>query len=165
MNPCPDTHYTPIDIVENILNDIKFIATDNTLEPCKGRTNNFYNLIPYNKDWCEIDEGRDIFTYDFNNVIFTKIITNPPYRTNHIDAKDRQNIAIKVIEKCFELCSDECWFLLNNQMMNSLTPVRLTKYKNINWEVNFIRILNIKKWYGRYYWVCFKKHATGILHF
>ena len=165
MNECPSTHYTPKDITPILLEDISFNKDDITLEPCKGRTDNFYELIPYTKDWCEIDLGRDLFEYDFGDTLFTKIITNPPYRTNHIEAKDRKNIAIKVIEKCFELCNDECWFLFNNQMFNSMTPVRLNKYKKLGFEIVFMRILNIKCWYGRYYWVCFKKGGKSILSF
>ena len=165
MDICPDSHYTPRDVAETLLNDISFNENDFSLEPCKGRTNNFYDFIPYTKDWCEIDEGRDLFEYDFGDKRFTKIITNPPYRTNHKDAKDRKNIAVKVMEKCFDLCDDECWFLLNNQMFNSMTPVRLKKYKEKGFEITFMRILNIKCWYGRYYWVCFKKNGKGLINF
>ena len=69
------------------------------------------------------------------------------------------------MEKCFELSDDECWFLLNNQMFNSITPVRLKKYKQLGFCICFIRILNISKWYGRYYWICFKKNSASILEF
>ena len=153
MNQCPDAHYTPKDIVPLLLKDISFNKYDITLEPCKGRTDNFYELIPYEKDWCEIDLGRDLFQYDFGDKRFTKCITNPPYKSNEIDPKERKNLTIKVIEKCFELCNDECWFLFNNHMFNSMTPVRLNKYKKLGFEIVFMRILNIKCWYGRYYWV------------
>ena len=84
MNECPSTHYTPKDITPILLEDISFNKDDITLEPCKGRTDNFYELIPYTKDWCEIDLGRDLFEYDFGDKLFTKIIPNPPYKSNHI---------------------------------------------------------------------------------
>ena len=165
MSPCPITHYTPRDIAEQLLKDIHFNENDITLEPCKGLHNNFYDFIPYEKDWCEIDEGRDIFSYNFGNKRFTKIITNPPYLSNEIHKEDRKNIAIKVIEKCFELCDDECWFLLNNQMFNSITPARLRKYQQKGFSIVFMRILNISCWYGRYYWICFKKNSKSIIYF
>lgn len=46
-----------------------------TLEPCRG-SGSFYNNIKCEKDWCEIDEGRDFFNYDKK---VNWIITNPPY--------------------------------------------------------------------------------------
>ena len=165
LSPCPRSHYTPREVAKDLLNDISFNENDFTLEPCKGLDNNFYDFIPYNKEWCEIDEGRDFFNYDFGDKRFTKIITNPPYKSNETEPIHRKNIAIKVIEKCFELCDDECWFLLNNQMFNSMTPVRLNKYKKHGFAIVYIRILNIQCWYGRYYWICFKKHGESIVSF
>tara|TARA_R110000824_G_scaffold334915_3_gene521482 strand:+ start:142 stop:639 length:498 start_codon:yes stop_codon:yes gene_type:complete len=165
MEEAPSSHYTPSDICKQLLEDITFNEDDNTLEPCKGRDGNFYNLIPYKKMWTEIDLGRDLFTYDFGETRFTKIVTNPPYMSNHINKNERVNIAIKVIEKCFELSSDECWFLLNNQMMNSITPARLRKYKELGFAVIYMRILNIPRWYGRYTWCCFKKNGVSIIQY
>lgn len=45
------------------------------LEPCKWLWW-IYNLLPDNKDWCEIDEGRDFYDYKWK---VDWIITNPPY--------------------------------------------------------------------------------------
>jgi len=161
---CPSSHYTPVDICEELLQDINFNETEETLEPCIGRDKNFYNLIPYTKDWGEIELGRDIFTYDYGRK-FNKLIVNPPYRDNEPDVNLRKNIAMDFMFKCFELCSDECWFLLNNKMFNSLTPLRLTKMKTLGFCITSMRIINIKCWYGRYYWICFKKNATSIINF
>lgn len=41
----------------------QFKLTDKFLEPCKG-DGAFYDHMPSNKDWCEIDEGRDFLEYD-----------------------------------------------------------------------------------------------------
>tara|TARA_R110000803_G_scaffold48228_1_gene100189 strand:+ start:337 stop:831 length:495 start_codon:yes stop_codon:yes gene_type:complete len=164
MNKCPEFHFTPPDIAKELIKDIKFNEDDNTLEPCKA-SGNFYDLIPYKKDWCEIDEGRDIFTYDFGNTKFTKVIVNPPYRTNHADEKERKNIVIDFIFKCFDLCDGEVWILLNGKMLNSITPIRLQKIKEKGFNMCFMRILNIKIWYGRYYWVCFSNKKESIITF
>lgn len=157
MNTCPSFHYTPREICEEIFKDIDFKETDITLEPCKGRDGEttMYGLIPGNKDWCEIEYGRDFFTYEFSNK-FDKIITNPPYRGNEPEGI-RKNIGWDFIRRCFELIKDdgEVWLLLNHKMFNSLTPKRLNDIQPFN--IHFMRILNIKLWYGRYYWVCFKK--------
>tara|TARA_Y100000310_G_scaffold345570_1_gene466739 strand:- start:1337 stop:2680 length:1344 start_codon:yes stop_codon:yes gene_type:complete len=164
MEKCPNQHYTPQNVAEELIKDIKFNKNDFTLEPCKA-DGSFYNIIPYKKDWCEIDLGRDIFKYDFGDIKFTKIITNPPYRSNHKNAKDRKNIFMKFIMRCFELCDGECWFLFNNAMLNGLTPPRLRKIKDLGFNLCFMRIINIKKWYGRYYWICFSKSKKSIIFF
>ena len=166
MNECPEFHYTPDNIVIELLKDIKFKNNDKLLEPCKGRnTNGFYKYLINNKydvDYCEIDEGRDFFKYDFKDKKYDKIIVNPPYKTNHKNENERKNIAWLFIFECFKHIKDngECWFLLNHKMFNSLTPLRLSKLNPFN--ITFLRILNIKCWYGRYYWICFKKEPSNI---
>jgi hypothetical protein len=160
---CPKFHFTPPDVAEELLKDIVFKENDKTLEPCIG-DGAFYDLIPYEKDWAEIDKGRDIFNYKFD-MKFTKCIVNPPYRTNHKKASDRKNIAMKFIFKCLELVSEEGWFLINSRMLNSITPPRLRKIKDLGFNLCFMRILNIKKWYGRYYWICFSKNKPSIVSF
>jgi hypothetical protein len=145
----PSTQYTPIDTVIELLKDVTFVSGDLTLEPCKGRENRFYDLIQGEKDWCEIEEGRDFFQYTGSP---TRIITNPPFHD-----QNKKNICVSVIEQCLKVATDEVWLLLNCQMFNSLTPCRLHKYLKMGWKINFIRILNIPCWYGRYFWLCFKK--------
>ena len=162
---CPSFHYTPIEICEDLLENIIFKEGEETLEPCIGRDKNFYDLIPEPKDWGEIEEGRDLFTYDYGRK-FPKIIVNPPYRTNHENPKERKNIAYKFLIRCLELCSDECWCLLNLQMLNSLTPIRLKEIvETYGFGVVYIRVINIHKWYGRYFWICFKKGQTNLLNY
>ena len=73
MNKCPSFHYTPKDITKELIKDIKFNKNDFTLEPCMG-DGSFYDLIPYKKDWAEIDKGRDVFEYNFGNCKYTKVI-------------------------------------------------------------------------------------------
>lgn len=48
------------------------------LDPCKGQGAfmRAFEKFGINADWCEIDEGRDFFTYDKK---VDWIITNPPY--------------------------------------------------------------------------------------
>ena len=161
---CPSSHYTPDETIDIIFKDINFKQDDCILEPTAGDFS-MYNKIPINnKFWAEIDYGVDFFN-SFDDKRFTKIITNPPYKSNHIIKEERENLPIKVFERCFKLCDDECWFLLNNQMFNSLTPRRLSNYSKLGFNVVFIRIINIPKWYGRYFWICFKKDGKSILHF
>ena len=151
---CPASHYTPREVAQELLRDISFVSSDKTLEPCKGRENRFYDLIPGEKDWCEIEEGRDFFQYTGSP---TKVITNPPFHD-----QNKKNICVSIIEHCLKVATDEVWLLLNNQIFNSLTPCRLHKYLKAGWKMVFIRLLNIPCWYGRYFWICFKKGAWEI---
>lgn len=164
LGKCPDFHYTPKEICEKLLEDIDFKSDEETLEPCIGRDKNFYDKIPYTKDWGEIEFGRDIFEFDYGR-LFHKVIVNPPYRTNHIEAKAKKNIAMDFIFKCLELCGDECWCLLNLQMLNSFTPIRLKKMTEMGFGIISIKVVNITKWYGRYYWICIKKGGVNILQY
>lgn len=68
-----DKVYTPISLCKKIIQYFK--PQGLILEPCKG-TGNFSNLLP-NCEWCEIDENKDFFDYNNQNVDW--IITNPPY--------------------------------------------------------------------------------------
>ena len=146
---CQKFNYTPPEIAQELLKDIEFKEDDSTLECCAGE-NAFYDEIPFKKDWCEIEKGRDFFEC---NESYTKVITNPPYK----DLANEKNIFIPILEKMFSVCTGEVWVLINLNMFNSLTPNRLKKYGKLGFNITFMRILNIKKWYGRYYWVCFSK--------
>ena len=74
-----------------------------------------------------------------------------------------KNITVACYEKCFEVANEKCIFLINSQSFNSLTPVRLQKWKIMGWEITDILIINIPKWYGRYYVITFEKGKQGIL--
>lgn len=150
----PVTQFTPVEVAKELLKDITFNPNELTLEPCAGREMRIYNLIPNEKDWCELELGRDFFQYSGRP---HKIITNPPFMS-----QDKKNICVSVIEHCLKVATDEVWLLLNCQMFNSMTPCRLHKYLRAGWKINFIRILNIPCWFGRYFWVCFKKGAWAI---
>ena len=154
-------HYTPVEIVKELIKDIEFINNESCLETCRGG-GAFYNALPDNivKDWCEIDMGRDFFQHTTPTDIS---ISNPPYQIE-IDGK-RKNIVIKWMDHQFSITNRECWFLFNGSMFSSMTPIRLNKWKLLGWNICFMRILNIKKWYGRYYWVCFSKTKPSIMHF
>jgi hypothetical protein len=154
-------NYTPRGVAIDLLNDINFNENDIVLEPFRGG-GAFYNNFPENvmKNWSEITDGRDFFTYEFP-CRFTKIITNPPYK----DIVTGKNIMIKCLEKMFEICDDEVWSLFNQSAFGSMTPKRLSGWRDKGFEIHHIRIIQVKKWYGRYYWVCFKKKNNGIIKF
>ena len=160
-NNKPD-EYTPFETAEDLLRDIPFVKGDTLLEPCYGE-GAFYKQFPkgYHKDFCEIELGKDFFNFKplFK---YTKVITNPPYYFGKSGTKKGR---VEFIEKCFKVCCGQVWLLLNLKMWNSLTPTRLRKWKEWGFNISFIRILAIKKWWGRYYWVCFSKNDDPIIKF
>jgi len=75
--PENDKVMTPVGLAQQCIDIVSphFQHGQKFLEPCRG-TGVFYNLLPHNKDWCEIDEGRDFLEY---NERVDWIITNPPF--------------------------------------------------------------------------------------
>lgn len=151
----PVNQWTPVDVAKELLKDITFVSGELTLECCAGRENRIYNLLPEPKARCEIeDDGGDFFQYTGSPA---KIITNPPFMS-----QNKKNICVSIMEHCLKVATDEVWLLINCQMYNSLTPCRLHKYLTQGWKIVFIRVLNIPCWYGRYYFICFKKGDWAI---
>jgi len=69
-----DIVYTPTYVSENIVRWLN--PKGKCLDPCMG-DGAFYNYLPEdNRDYCEIREGKDFFTY---NEKVEWIIGNPPY--------------------------------------------------------------------------------------
>jgi len=54
----------------------QFKKTDNFIDPCKG-LGAFYDHLPNNKDWCELQDGRD---YLLNKNYYDWCIGNFPWR-------------------------------------------------------------------------------------
>ena len=119
-------HYTPIEITKELIKDIDFIDNETVLETCRGG-GAFYDILPDNveKDWCEIDMGRDFFQHTTTTDIS---ISNPPYRIE--TPEGRKNALIKWMDHQFSITKKECWLLLNGKCWSSMTPNRLNKWKS-----------------------------------
>tara|TARA_R110002020_G_scaffold31075_5_gene97343 strand:+ start:701 stop:1186 length:486 start_codon:yes stop_codon:yes gene_type:complete len=144
-------NYTPDETCEAI---IKYLDLDPTKSYCEAFSgnHNIFKLLPPNKEYYEIQEGKDFFECDKQ---YSTIITNPPYRDY---TTDRNNILVDCFEKCFEVATEKCVFLINARHgLNCITPVRLKKWEKQDWVITDICVLAIKKWYGRYYLITFEK--------
>ena len=151
-------HYTPVACARALIALTPIAEGDRLLEPFKGG-GAFYDNFPeeHPKDYCEIDEGRDFFAYDGRCDV---IITNPPFRIEGADGK-RVNALVKCMDKSFQVANKTVGVLINVKCFNGLTPLRLAKWKNEGWAVTHIHIVNVKKWFGRYYYVVFQKGAES----
>ena len=68
-----DVVYTPSELALDMVTF--FRPTGVCLDPCMG-DGVFYNLLPVGREWCEIERGRDFYSWHKQ---VDWIISNPPY--------------------------------------------------------------------------------------
>lgn len=143
-------HYTPEELCKKLIRLIPTDSTDTWYEPFRGG-GGFYNNFPEEnrKDWAEITDGRDFYdnveTYDI-------ICTNPPFRINN------KNSLIEIMIRLFSQARKSVNLLMNVKCFNSLTPKRLAMFMEMGWFIENIHICNVKKWFGRYYFLRFTRN-------
>lgn len=148
-------HQTPVDAAIELLKHVDLVEGDKVLEPFKGE-GAFYDNLPnfVEKDWTEIMEGRDYKDYDKE---MDWVISNPPFRLEEADGK-RVNAFYYLLNYYAGKVKKGIAFLGNDYCLGTLTPKRLKELKeNHNLYIHKIRVCNIKKWRGRYYFIIFKK--------
>ena len=118
-----DKVYTPSNIAKMIINT--FPLNGKVLDAFKGK-GAFYNQYPDNveKDWCEIDDGKDFFEY---NEKVDWIITNPPY-----------SILDEVLEHSFKIADNIVYLVPISKIFTSLKRIRsILNFGNIR-EIHII---------------------------
>lgn len=108
-NTKTDKVYTPTTIAKLIID--KFQPTGKILDAFKGN-GAFYDNYPeeLEKDWCEIDEGKDFFEYKEH---VDWIITNPPY-----------SIYDEVMEHSFEIADNIVYLVPLSKVVSSLGRIK-----------------------------------------
>ena len=150
------TDKTPKELAKKLVELVDYSIGDRFYEPFRG-DGAFYDVLPEPKDWAEITLGRDFFNYLPFNGSCEHIITNPPFRV------DGMNSFIPILERSFNISTKTASFLINHKLMNTLTPVRLERYKQSGWAITRIHVVSVKKWFGRYWFVVFKKNSNSII--
>lgn len=104
-----DKVYTPLPIAKRIID--LFPLYGKVLDPFKGG-GAFYNQYPdfVDKDWCEIDEGRDFFDYTEK---VDWIISNPPY-----------SIFDEVLKHSFEIAENIVYLVPLSKIFTSLKRIK-----------------------------------------
>lgn len=152
-------HQTPFELCKLLINEIQLEEGDNILEPFKGE-GAFYNSFPdfVNKDWCEIEEGKDFKDYDKP---IDWVITNPPFRLEN-DKGKRINSFYYLIDYYLDKINKGLAFLANDYCLSTLTPIRLQKMNDKGFFIEKIVVCNIKKWRGRYFFIIISKNKNSF---
>ena len=146
-------HYTNPEMVNDLIQLIPFRSSDSVLDAGSGKNKVWYNNIPSfcGKNECEIEDGIDFLEMKKK---FDWIIGNPPF-----------HIGSKFIIKASELSRIGFAFLLNVQVLNSLTPKRLDEINQNGFYIQKIHIVNDKRWFGRYFFIIFEKKINSFFTF
>jgi len=146
-----EKHYTSEALVKKLVELVPYSKTDFVVDCASGRNMVFFNNFKTdNKEFCEIDLQKDFF--EFNKPV-DWFITNPPF-----------HLCWKFIDHASTLASKGFAFVLSSNSLLSLTPRRLTILRNRGFEITSIHIFNVKKWFGRYYFVVFEKNKKSIIN-
>lgn len=143
-----DIFITPLELAKVHIDMIDYKPDDKWLDPCKNN-GSYYNQLPTdNKDWCEILDGKDFFSYDGDVDI---IIQNGPY-----------SIMDKWIKKNIELNPRVISMLIG---VGNLTARRIEIFNNAGYGLTKLKMIKVWKWYGMSYIVVFEKDKNNIIEY
>ncbi|MFA5773021.1 MAG: hypothetical protein WC974_09850 [Thermoplasmata archaeon] len=151
MNKDITFHYTNPEMARDLICLIPISETDTILDAGSGKNKVWYNSIQNKEKYeCEIEDGCDFFEW-------TKkvdwVIGNPPFHLGKDFLLKASDIAQKGIA-----------FLINNQCFNSfLLPSRLEILKNKGFYIQSIKVVQDKRWFGRYYFLIFTKEKNDFI--
>jgi len=164
---------TPIEVWKEILTKFPINENDIFFEPFKGEGNLYNQLTSNKKEYCEIKEDKNIFDYNFVDSKVTTIYTNPPFKCLVPITNKKKGIVQWKYKNCvyyfLHLFMTKCThlhtvgFLINEKSFVSLTPKRLHELTKLGFYIHQIGVLNIQKWFGRYFFVLFKKSPSQFV--
>jgi len=146
---------TPPELCLRLIEYLPIDREDTAYEPFRGE-GAFYNAIrkkTLKVTWSEIEDGVD---YKSINGNFDWIISNPPFNGTGSFSKLLLELADRV--------NKGIAFLGNQYCLTSLTPKRLRQMEDKGLHLTRVVICNIKKWYGKYYFLVFTR-GDGIIDY
>jgi hypothetical protein len=151
-------HQTPSELAKDLISFITFEDGDVVLEPFRGE-GAFYDAFPSNvvKEWTEIEDGRDYLSHEG---MIDHVITNPPFRVE--TGVKRVNSFWIILNHFSNKVRKSCAFLINEKCFSALTPKRIKILNNKGLHLHKIVTCSVKKWYGRYYFLIFKKEKCDF---
>ena len=141
-----DKFYTPLSVALRMIEMCELKPNDKVLDPSLGGGIFYDNFPDYcEKDWCEIEKGKDFFEYTDK---VDCIIGNPPY-----------SIWTKWLEHTINLTNKFCYIFGTI----NLTDVRVRFLFNNGFGITKIHLLQIDWWVGRSFILVFEKNKPSIL--
>jgi len=140
-------HYTNEEMVKDLLNQILFTEGDKVLDAGSGKNKVWYNALKkydLKRYECELEDGCDYLTQWNKQVNW--VVGNPPF-----------SIGWKFLEKSSDIAIDGIAFLGNINFFNCLNQNRLQQLADKGWFINKIHIVSDKRWFGRYYFIIFRR--------
>ena len=139
-------HYTNEQMVKDL---IKLTPIKGSVLDAGSGDKVWFNNLKGKKYECELDRGCDFYEWDKR---VDWVIGNPPFHESW-----------KFFEKSVDIVNTGIAFLINNQAFNSWTPKRFEIFKEKDFYLNKIHIVQDSRWYGRYYYLIFTKKKNNFL--
>lgn len=141
-----DVFITPLDLAKKHIEMIEHRDNELWLDPCRNNGSYFNQFPNENKEWCEVLDDKDFFTYEGKPDI---IIQNPPY-----------SILNDWIKKNIELKPRIISFLIG---LGNLTAKRIETIENAGYGLVKMRMLKVWKWFGMSVIVVFERDKESII--
>ena len=151
---------TPADLAKLLIKKVPMVKGDMVWEPFAGEGAFYNNFPPFvHKDWCEIEKGRDFFSY---HRPVDWVVTCPPFQDSNAPPpkkKVSKSFVWKIIEHLVEknLVRKGMALLMNKDCYMSLTPLRLQYLEKCGFTVRKHVICNLRAFRGRWVFVIITK--------
>ena len=139
-----DVFYTPVDVAKTHILSIKTVPEDIWFDPFRGKGAYYDNFPTQHKEWTEITEDRDFFTWQGKCDI---ICSNPPY-----------SIMDKVLQKSVQLQPRVISYLL---LEGKMTPKRIEYLNKNGYGMTGMYMCKVFSWYGMAVAYTFTKGAKN----
>ena len=136
-------HYTNEQMVKDLIKLIPFKKDDVALDAGSGKNKVWQKNCPVKCLECELEDGVDFLEWDKK---VDWVIGNPPF-----------DIGWKFTEKATNLAISGIAFLGSIKFFNQFTSKRLEFMKENGFELQHIKVVADKRWFGRYYFLIFEK--------
>jgi len=140
-----DKIYTPKPFALKMIELCEITPDMKVLDPSKGGGVFYDNLPPCEKDYCEIDEGKDFFDY---NKRVDLVIGNPPY-----------SLWTKWLEHTTKITDKFCYIF---GFLN-LTPYRIEQLEKKGFFITKSAMCRVDYWFGVSFVAVFEKNKTPII--
>ena len=140
-------HYTNEQMVKDLIAITPLSGS--VLDAGSGKNKVWYNNLSGEKYECEIDDGNDFMLWDKK---VDWVVGNPPFHLSWAFTEHAIKIANKGI----------AWLVNNTGLNSQMTPRRLQIMKDAGFELQHIRVVADKRWFGRYYYIIFEKKKGFI---